>query len=387
VFAFAFKTLNAQGITGLVNLARGIDGIPLDHEALDADGWLLGVENGVVELRTGKFREADPTDLMTMRCPVPWDENASAHRWEQALEEWFPDAEVRAYVQRVAGSALVGAQRDHVFVIHYGLGANGKGTFMRALQHVLGPHTVEIHLSLLVETRYKEHDTVRADLFRTRLAVAVETDRRVRLAEASVKNLTGGDRIRARRMREDPWSFDPSHSLWLQTNHLPEIGGRDAGIWRRIRVVKWVAQFMGDNADPGLDDTLAAEAPGILRWLVEGCLEWQDHGLAEPEAVIRDTLEYRSREDVFARFATDTGLAFRHDLEIQAQALQDLLTDWAATEGQARPDGLTDWLEENGARKTQKRVTGPDGTQKRPKFWVGVGIEGAGHETEQTNAL
>ena len=98
IFAFAFQSLNARRISGMVDLARGIEGIPLDHEDLDADGWLLGVQNGVVDLRTGELRAADPDDLMTRQCPVTWDEDASAPRWARAMEEWFPDPEVRAYV-------------------------------------------------------------------------------------------------------------------------------------------------------------------------------------------------------------------------------------------------------------------------------------------------
>jgi putative DNA primase/helicase len=388
VFAFAFRSLNAHAITSMVDLARGIDGIPIDHEAMDADGWLLGVENGVVHLRVGKLRPADPADLMTMRCPVAWDENASAQRWEQALEEWFPDPEVRAYVQRVAGSALVGAQRDHVFVIHYGGGRNGKGTFTRALQRVLGPYAGVIHLSLLVESKYASHDTVKADLFRSRLAIASETAKRVRLDEASVKNLTGADRITARRMREDPWEFDPTHSLWLQTNHLPEIGGRDTGIWSRIRVVKWESTFDGDAQDKDLDTTLAGEAPGILRWLVEGCLSWQEHGLSEPEAVIRETLAYRQSEDAFARFQKDVGLLFRPGWEIQAGELQDMLTDWANVEGLNPPmRDFTDWLKENGARQTRQRFTDSDGKRRQRRFWLGCGIDGENHESEQANVL
>jgi putative DNA primase/helicase len=383
LFAYGLASLNARGIGGMVDLARGIEGIPLDHEELDRDGWLLGTENGVIELRTGEHRPARPADLMTMRCPVPWEADATAPRWERAIEEWFPDPEVRAYVQRVAGSVLVGAQRDHVFVIHFGLGGNGKGTFTRALQHVLGPLATEIHLSLLIQTKFSEHDTVKADLFRARLALAVETDKRVKLAEASVKNLTGGDRIRGRRMREDPWAFDPTHSLWLQTNHLPEITGRDTGIWRRIRVVKWERTFSDQDQDRDLDATLAAEAPGILRWLVQGCLDWQREGLKEPEAVIRATLEYRRREDVLSRFAADSELVFRPGLEIGAGELQDMLGRWAEEEGVDRPEGVTDWLREQGARRKQRRVE--DG--KRRKFWIGVGIEDGKHESEQEDAL
>lgn len=380
---FALRSLEARRIRDMVDLARGIEGVPLDHERLDSDGWLLGVENGVIDLRTGVLRAARPEDLLTLQCPVAWEENAPADRWQRALAEWFPDPEVRGYVQRAAGAALVGAQTEHVFVIHYGDGGNGKGTFTRALQRVLGPYAVEVHLSLLVEVRYKEHDTVKADLFRKRLAIAVETERRVRLAEASVKNLSGGDRIRARRMREDSWSFDPTHSLWLQTNHLPEIAGRDRGIWRRIRVVKWARTFEDAQQDHDLDATLAAEAPGILGWLVEGCLLWQQHGLAEPEAVVRDTLDYRRGEDVFSRFADDTGLVFRRDLEMPAGQLQELLFEWARAEGLDAPrQALGDWLKDQGCRQAVPRVDG-----KRVRTWVGVGLDDDAHRRQQADVF
>ena len=388
VFKFAFRSLNSHGITGMVDLARGIEGIPLHHEALDAHGWILGVLNGVVDLRTGEHRPADPADLLTMRCPVEWDPDATAPRWEQAMDEWFPDPELRGYVKRLAGAAMVGDQRDHVFVIHFGHGRNGKGTFIRALTRVLGPMATVIHLSLLVETKYSGHDTIKADLFRSRLAVASETAKRVRLDEASVKNLTGADRITARRMREDPWEFDPTHSLWLQTNHLPEISGRDTGIWSRIRVVKWESTFEGRAQDQDLDETLADEAPGILRWMVEGCIEWQEHGLDEPEAVVRETLRYRQSEDVFSRFAADTGLVFQDDLEIQAGALQNLLSEWATTEGIRAPSReLGDWLREEGCRQERKRYTDHEGKPRQHRFWIGVGLDDGEHISEQTNVL
>jgi putative DNA primase/helicase len=229
---------------------------------------------------------------------------------------------------------------------------------------------------------------VKADLFRVRLAVASETQRRVKLDEASVKNLTGGDRIKARRMREDSWEFDPTHSLWLQTNSLPEIRGCDRGIWSRIRVVKWESTFEDRDQDKTLPETLAAEAPGILRWLVEGCLEWQRDGLAEPEAVIRETLAYRQAEDVFSRFAADVGLVFRPGLEIQGSELQELLTGWARGGGIEPPaQDLGSWLKENEARQTRPRYTDPSGNRRQARFWIGVGIEGGNHEGEQIDAL
>jgi putative DNA primase/helicase len=366
----------------MVNLARGIEGIPIDHEDLDRDGWLLGVENGLMDLRTGQLRPADPRDLMCKQAPVAWNPEAKAPRWERALGEWFPNPELRVYVHRVAGSALVGAQRDHIFVIHYGDGRNGKGTFVRALQSTLGPYARVVHLSLLVEQRHSQHDTVKANLFRARLAVASETRRRIRLDEASVKNLTGGDRITARRMREDSWEFDPTHSLWLQTNHLPEISGRDRGIWSRIRVVKWVASFRGTE-EPDLDDTLAAEGPGILRWLVEGCRAYLQHGLAEPEAVVRETLAYRQTEDKLERFADDVGLRFAPSLEIPAGLLQKLLAEWSDEQGITIPQGVGDWLIQHGAEKTRRWQTDPGTTQrKQVRFWTGAGLPASDSEPE-----
>jgi putative DNA primase/helicase len=375
VFAFAFRSLNAGPIKNMVELACGIEGIPLGHEDLDTDPWLLGVRNGTLDLRTGKLLEADPSHLITMQAPVALDVTATAPRWVMAMKEWFPDPDVRSYVQRLAGSALVGSQREHIFIIHYGGGRNGKGAFTRALQATLGPYACVCHLSLLVEQRHSEHDTVKADLFRTRLAVASETEKRVRLKESSVKNLSGGDRIKARRMREDSWEFDPSHSLWLLTNHLPEIRGRDKGIWSRIRVVKWVATFEGKAADTDLDEKLSAEASGILNWLLEGCLLWQKEGLDEPEAVIRETLAYRVAEDIFARFAKDIGLQFREGLEVETGQMGQFLRDWADEQGIRPPQkDLRAWLEANGAKLDRRTVRNAEGVSKRVRFWTCVGV-------------
>jgi hypothetical protein len=226
------------------------------------------------------------------------------------------------------------------------------------------------HLSLLVETRKEEHATVRASLFRARLAVASETERRVKLREASIKNLTGGDRIAARHLYEDFWEFAPSHSLWLQTNYLPEITGRDPGIWRRVRVVPWVAHFDRKTADPDLTRRLRAEGAGILRWGVEGTLAYLAQGLEEPEAVVLATSSYRHSEDLLGRFAADVGLAFGEDLEIRSSELRDLLKSWVESEGVESPGrDLSDWLVEHGARKDRPRIDG-----RRVVVWSGVGL-------------
>ncbi|MGI8517257.1 MAG: DNA primase family protein [Acidimicrobiia bacterium] len=355
-------------------MARGIRGIPLDHELLDTNAWLLGVLNGVVDLRTGQFRAPDPADLMTVQCPVAWDDNAECPRWMAALKEWFPNDETRAYVHRLVGQALVGLQRDHLFVIHHGIGGNGKGTFVRALQKVLGPYAATPDLALLTETKWGAHDTATSTLFRARLAVASETERRVKLAEASIKNLTGGDRISARRLYENPWAFTPTHSLWLTTNYQPQITGRDAGIWRRIRVVPWVASFTNGATDPELDAKLTDEAPGILRWAVAGVADWLGHGLDEPDEVVKATTDYRKAEDLLGRFADDVGLRFTRDGSIPKTQLTQLFTTWTRDENVDLPvAALRDWLVgEHGCRDGVANGKTQEGKRRQVRIWRGA---------------
>lgn len=370
----AAKALARSAIANMVYLARGVEGIPLEHEELDKNPWLLGVANGVIDLKTGQLRDARPDDLMMMQAPTKYRPEAPSPRWDQALTEWFPDPALRSYVQRLTGSCLVGAQLDHVFAIHNGPGANGKGTLTRAVQRTLGAYAVTPHLSLLVDSRNEEHDTQKAYLFRARLAIATETERRVRLREAQIKNLTGGDRINARRMRENPWEFDPSHHLWLVTNHLPEITGRDIGIWRRIRVVPWTADFT-TKPDRDLDLKLAAETPGILRWLVEGCLAWQTEGLNEPEIVVAATAKYREAEDVIARWIASTGLIFGPGLSVPATDLTGSWHSFCETHlGEKRRFNETaNHLEQRGCYSKIRTWRDEDRKKRQETRWFGVG--------------
>ena len=373
---WALQSGNRAKIAAMVELARGVDEIAINHQQLDRDPYLFGVLNGVVDLRTGELRDGEPGDLMMMASSVPFDAEARAPRWLQAMTEWFPDKETRRYVQRLAGAALIGEQRDHLLVIHYGDGGNGKGTLVRAIAYTMGDYFVTPHKALLVEQQHSPHDTERAKLFRKRLAVAVETDHRQRLNEAEVKNLTGGDAISGRRMREDPWEFLPTHSLWLQTNYLPEIHGRDQGIWRRIRLVPWEIEFTDNNKDPDLDEKLRDEAPGILNWLIEGALAYQEEGLDMPAVVANATADYRGSEDILARFAIDNDLVFERTLEIATADLTKALKEWCEAEnihGVPSAKDLAPWLSSNGARRTRKRL---ESGENPVTVWVGVGFKG-----------
>lgn len=370
--------LTAKGkLKSMVEMTRGIQGVKIDHNELDADPWVLGTPNGWVDLRTGSFHSPDASKLITMATRAEWDPNAEAPLWEKSLEEWMPDPELRDYFQRLCGASIVGKIRDHLLVFVYGRGGNGKGTAFGAIGYVLGDYFTVPHRSLLISQKHEPHDTVKASLFRTRMAVAAESDSRVRLNEASIKELTGGDLLRARRLYEDEWSFEPTHTVWLQTNHLPEVSGTDLGIWRRIKVVPWEATFTGSNEDRQLGEKLEAEASGILKWLIDGALRWQEIGLGDdtmPEVVVKATDSYRSHEDAVARWMSDAGLALQEELSVEAARMQESWARWVETEaaGHRSFREVTQWLEAAGARKSTSRRQHA-GERRQVTTWHGVG--------------
>lgn len=223
IFNAGVRAESAPALAALVRLARAIPGVIVYHEDLDADPYILNCANGTVDLRTGELRRHDPADLCTKQCPVDYDPDATAPLWAKCLNQWQPVAEVLEYLQREIGAGASGLQTE-TLSIHHGQGGNGKSKFFGAVKRVLADYSVEPHKSLLINSRHEQHATVVTSLFRVRLAVASETSDTDRLNDEQVKNLTGNDRLRARRMREDEWSFDPTHTLVLVSNHLRPSG-------------------------------------------------------------------------------------------------------------------------------------------------------------------
>lgn len=354
-------------IAGMVRLARGIPGIRTDSNDLDADPWALNVANGTVDLRTGKLRRHNPDDLITRRAPFAYDPTARGPRWEAFLERILPGHDLRRFVQRAAGYSTTGDVSEQVLILAIGDGANGKSTFVDAVQHTLGDYAGTVAKDLLIAQRHEAHPTSAADLFRLRFATAVETEATNRLAEARVKNLTGGDQIKARRMREDFWSFTPSHKLWLFANHLPRISGTDHGIWRRIRVVPFSVVIPEAERDRDLPAALADEAPAILAWLIEGARDWLDTGLEPPPEVVAATEQYRVASDWFANWIEDHNLELGpvSELRILTSELARSYRDWALANGEeplSRQD-LAKELERRGCRP--KKV-------QSARFWTGI---------------
>lgn len=372
IWSWALKSDTSAHIAAMIRLARGVPGILVNHEDLDADPWLLNCANGTVDLRTGHLQDHNPADLCTLQVPVDYDPHATAPLWETCLKRWQPDADVRDYLQLRAGAGATGIPTETVD-IDYGNGGNGKSKFHGAIQYVLGPYTTVPHKSLLVSGRFEQHPTVVAALFRKRLAVASETKAAETLNDEQVKNLTGGDRLEGRRMREDPWGFWPSHTLVLFSNHKPTVQGRDEGIWRRLRLVPWLVTITEDERDEGLAFKLQAEAPGILRWIVEGAVRFhQAGGLRPPEVVRAATDEYRVEEDVVGRFIAEvlefTPHTFCYSSDIKHEL--DAWCDENDIDTPPRMNDITANLLDRGASNGGRRMI----HGKRSTIWHGVCI-------------
>lgn len=377
VIAWAKRSESAPTIAACARLARAEPGLAVDHELFDADPWILNVANGILDLRTGDLRPHDPDALLTKLAPVTWNPEATAPRFLRFLEEVQPDPAVRTYLQRHVGYSLTGVVTEHTFPVHTGGGANGKSTFISILNAILGSYAGVATKDLIVVQRHDAHPTSKADLFRLRLAVAVEVEQSARLDETQVKELTGGDRVKARRMREDYWHFQPTHKLWLVANHLPTIRGGDEGIWRRVKKIDWPVTITDDRKDPHLADTIIGhELEGILTWAVQGCLDWQAAGLGEPDSVTAATDSYRSDQDQVGSFLDDEDIRFDPadtDLTCATKELFERYVRWCTRNSldPMRADTLGKELKRRGCHDFRKRPTG--GSTQR--FWRGIGFD------------
>jgi putative DNA primase/helicase len=293
-------------IKAMVRLAQSETVIAVRAGDLDTNRWKLNVVNGTVDLRTGTLLPHEPEDLITKLAPVKFDPSAKCPTFDSFLDRIMDGkTALIEFMQRAVGYMLTGLTEEQVLFFFYGTGANGKTTLLNTLLALFGDYGKQADPELLVAKRGEAHPTGVADLAGARLAVCVEVEQGKRLAEALLKQLTGGDRIKARFMHRDFFEFEPTHKLCLAANHKPVLRGMDRGLWRRIRLVPFNVTIPEDEQDKALAEKLSEELPGILAWAVRGCSEWQRVGLDPPVEVRAATEAYRDEMDTIGDFITD----------------------------------------------------------------------------------
>lgn len=307
-----------------------------DPEKLDADPWALGCANGIIDLRTGQLHAPDPLQLITKTTNVAFHPAATCPTWYAFLERIFRSRpELPDFLQQLAGLWLTGLTDPPFLAVLYGVGANGKSTMVNAISHAMGDYASAAPPGLLMTKYGQTHPTELASLQGLRFVVAAESREGGRLDEERIKALTGSDSITARRMREDFYTFRPTHKLALMTNHKPVVRGMDEGIWRRLLLIPFDEVIPEAERDTSLTEKLRAEAPGILRWMVEGAAMLNaTRGFFElPDAVKSATHEYRTESDVIGEFLSDTCDEVPNAV-IPSATLYALYTSWCEENGE-----------------------------------------------------
>jgi putative DNA primase/helicase len=330
------RSLSASGTSACLSLTETDHRIAVDIDALDAHPWELNTPGGIINLRTGQLRPPDPAALHTRSTRVAPDPDADPSPWLEFLATTFQgDQAIIGYIRRLMGYACVGEVREAILPVFHGQGANGKTVLLETVQAVLGDYATVAPQKFLVQGP-GQHATEIAAIAGARLVIASETNEGERFDEAKVKILTGGDRIKARFMRQDEFTFKPSHLLVMMTNHRPEVGSGGTSFWRRLREIPFGHVVPEDARDPELTQRLTdRHGPAIMAWLAQGAAEYARDGLREPDGVKVATRAYEASTDTVGRFVDDMVILGGGDaVKVNSSEVRDAYETWCRTEGE-----------------------------------------------------
>lgn len=330
----AKRSQSKGAIEAMIWLARSEPGIPARLTTFDADGWVLNVANGTLDLRAGELRAHRREDLISNLVEIAFDPTAECELWDSFLWRVLDRSEeLCAYLRRFVGYLLVGDTSDQSLHFLYGLGANGKSVFCEVLLRLLGEYAVAVSPDLIM---LKRHGGIPNDVARlrgVRAALMNETTQGARFDEAKLKDLTGGDTLTARFLHQEFFDFRPTHRIVIRGNHKPAINGTDEGIWRRLRLVPFTVSIPPDEQDRDLIRKLESELPGILNWAMKGCREWQTEGLKPPPIIAEAVRAYREESDTLGRFLAECCEV--HKLaEVKSSALYQRYQQYAESAGE-----------------------------------------------------
>jgi putative DNA primase/helicase len=296
------RIASAKTRAAVVSLAAEDRRLTATTEQWDADPWLLNTPGGIVDLRTGKMREHRTTDYMTKQTAV--SPEGKCPTWIKFMNEVTDgDKELQSYLQRVSGYCLTGVTREQELFFFYGSGGNGKGVWVLAISGVLHDYHRAASIETFTVTQSDRHPTDLAGLMGARLVTAAETEDARRWSEARIKELTGGDKISARFMRQDFFDYTPQFKLLFSGNHMPTLRTVNKAITRRFNRIPFAVTIA--NVNKNLSEEMKAEWPGILTWAIEGCVRWQQIGLCPPAIVTEATKSYLESQDILGEWLNE----------------------------------------------------------------------------------
>lgn len=299
---WAMRSQSAGAIRNMIELAKTEEGIGVASEAFDLDRFLLNTPSGVVDLRDGSVRPARPDDYLTKCTEVSFEPDAECNRWLQFLDEVFPNPQLRSFVKPLVGYMATGLTVEHMGIFALGRGRNGKGVMFNTIAWLLGSYSANTSYSTFMQKPIGGPTPEIAVLNGARLVVASEGNRGQRLDSALFKTMTGGDPLTARHLHAAPVTFQPQFTPLIMSNYMPEMDGNDPALWARVILLPFTQTFDGVATDRNLPEALKLEAPGILRWIVEGAAEYFRSGLNIPPCVTEAVAAYRGEMDVIGSF-------------------------------------------------------------------------------------
>lgn len=385
---WAVESEHRSRLEAMVALARSQRALAVTVDQLDADQWVFNTLSGTIDLRTGELRPHRREDLITRVAPVRYDPKAACPLWGAFLLRIMGgDTSLIDYLARFFGYGLSGGIELQYLPILHGVGANGKSVYTDTIKGVMGDYAADAPPSLLVKSGRDEHPTEIADLLGRRLVIASETEDGASFKMQLVKRLTGDATLKARRMRQDFFEFSRTHKTVMVTNNRPRVREDSEAVWRRLHLVPFNVVIPKEERDPKLLEKLLAEWPGILAWLVRGCIECQRDGLKPPQAVLAATAEYRGVEDAVGRFIEERCIEDPKEFSLEERSmtpwkqLYDAYVKWCDDCGEKAMNGrrFGDALDKRGITSDTQRVGG-----KPCKVRVGIRLcEATGGSREE----
>ncbi len=339
---WALRSDSHASLKATLAIASSLEGIA-DSGEWDTDPLLLGVVNGVIELRTGHLRDGRREDRMTKFAPVVYHPNATYPVWSRVVPEIFSHRkDVLHWIHKSVGYSITGLTREQALFFATGIGRNGKDKFMETLRKALGEGPTGYAKDVPFST-FEAHNNDRipndiAMMAGRRFITASETQEGKPLNEGRLKYLTGSESITARFLRQEWFTFKPQMKLWFAVNKKPRVRDESHGFWRRMRLIPFEERFEGSRDDKQLSEKLEQELPGILAWAVEGCLLWQQEGLdPPPDLIVKATEDYRRDQDPLGdwlseRTESGTGEKFQASFQELFKDYREWATDLGISE-------------------------------------------------------